>query len=162
MVLRPALFAAAALATLLAGCASAPRQAPPPPTDPTLAALDRSAAEVSRSITALAEVEQYDRFKREPQQPRSYEQVKDMTQVVTMPWEGPVEAAVRQLAQHAGYTLKVIGRSPVIPILVQIGAQPATVSDLLRNVGLQAGARADVIVYPEQRIVELRYSDAAI
>lgn len=150
----------AACVAILSACAT------PPPTqaapDSTLVALDRSAAAVSNSITALAEVEQYDRFKRVPNQPRVYEQVADMTQVVTMPWDGPVEAAVRQLAQQAGYTLKVAGRPPVIPVLVQLTKEPATISDLMRNVGLQAGSRADVLVYPGQKIVELRYSDAGI
>lgn len=152
-------LAAVCVATL-AACASN-KPAPSAP-DTTLVALDRSAAEVSRSITALAEVEQYDRFKRLSDQPSVYEQVPGMTQIVTMPWDGPAEAAARQLATQAGYTFKVAGRAPVIPVLVQLSNQPATISDLLRNVGLQAGARADIFVYPAQRIVELRYSDAGI
>lgn len=157
---RPGVLAALAAATTLAACASNP-PAPSTP-DPTLTAIDRSAAEVSRSITALAEVEQYDRFKRMPGQPRNFEQIPDMAQTVSMPWDGPVEAAVRQLARQAGYTFKLAGRPPVIPVLVQLPDQPASISDLLRNVGLQAGSRADVFVYPGQRIVELRYSDAGI
>lgn len=158
MKFRNGLFAA--LAATLAACASAP---PAPATsDATVVALNRSAAEVSRSITALAEVEQYDRFKRLPNQPGVYEQVPGMTQVVTMPWDGPAEAAARQLASQSGYTFKVSGKPPVIPVLVQLGTDPATISDLLRNVGLQAGARADVLVYPAQRIVELRYTDVGL
>lgn len=145
---------------ILAACASTPPV--PAAADSTLLALDRSAAEVSRSITALAEVEQYDRFKRLPEQPSVYEQIPGMTQVVTMPWDGPAEAAGRQLATQAGYVFKVAGKPPVIPVLVQLSNQPATISDLLRNVGLQAGSRADIYVYPAQRIVELRYSDAGI
>ena len=148
------------LAATLAACASTPPV--PAPADATIVALDRSAAAVSRSISALAEVEQYDRFKRLPNQPGVYEQVPGMTQVVTMPWDGPVEAAVRQLATQGGYTFKVSGKPPVIPVLVQLTSEPATLSDLLRNVGLQAGSRADVLVYSAQRIIELRYTDAGL
>lgn len=150
-------LAATCVATL-ASCASKPAAGDVP--DRALVALDRSATEVSRSITALAEVEQYDRFKRLPNQPSVYEQVPGMTQVVTMPWDGPAEAAARQLSTQAGFSFKVTGRPPVIPVLVQLSNQPATISDLLRNVGLQAGARAEIYVYPLQRIVELRYTDA--
>lgn len=159
MKLRFGVLSAICIATL-AGCAGH-RPTPPAP-DATLVALDRSAAEVSRSITALAEVEQYDRFKRLPNQPSVYEQVPGMSQLVTIPWDGPIEAAVRQLATQAGFNFKVAGKPPVIPVLVQLTNQPASISDLLRNLGLQAGTRADVYVYPAQRIVELRYSDAGI
>ena len=148
----------------LLGCASTSVGKSPaiPPTDPASSALARSAAEVSQSIRKLAEVEQYDRFAKLPGPLGPYDQVKDMVQMVTMPWEGPVESAAEQLAQHAKYQFKVSGRSPVIPILVRISSQPATVSDHLRNIGLQSGSRADLIIYPDQRIVELRYSDAGI
>ena len=141
------------------GCASGPQAQSP---DPAALALERSAAEVSRSITALAEVEQYDRFKQMPGRPRVYTQVADMSQVVAMPWDGPIEAAARRLASESGYALKVVGRPPVIPVLVRLTDAPATVSDHLRNVGLQAGSRADVVVYPDKKVVELGYSDAGL
>lgn len=152
-------YATLFLALSLCGCASAPKA---PPSDPAAVALERSAAEVSRSITNLAEVEQYDRFKRMSSQPRVYSQVADMSEVVSIPWDGPIEAAVRKLAAQSGYSTKVIGRAPVIPVLVRLGADPASVSDHLRNVGYQAGSRADVTVYPDQKIVELSYSDAGL
>ena len=150
----------------LAGCASSTKVKSGSESlaihDPASSALARSADEVSQSIRKLAEVEQYDRFQKLPGPLGPYDQVPDMVQMVTMPWDGPVESAAEQLTQHAKYQFKVSGRSPVIPILVRIGAQPATVSDHLRNIGMQAGSRADLIVYPQQRIVELRYSDAGI
>ncbi|MGX9960635.1 DotD/TraH family lipoprotein [Xanthomonas euvesicatoria] len=144
------------VALALGGCASTPKPTP----DPAELALKRSAAEVSRSITDLAEVEQYDRFRRMPAQPRVYDQVQDMEQVVSMEWDGPIETVVRRLAAESGYTAKVIGRAPVIPVLVRLTGSPATVSDHLRNVGYQAGARADVTIYTDRKIVELSYNDA--
>lgn len=155
------LTGAVLVACALSACATTP---PREPTDADLAlqALSRSADEVSQSIRKLAEVEQYDRFKKLPGPTGPYEQVKDMTEVVTMTWDGPIEAVARQLALQSNYQFKVTGRSPVIPILVRIGPAPATISDHLRNAGMQAGARADLIVYPQQRIVELRYSDAGV
>lgn len=148
-------------------CAAGACSTTPPPRTPlegdlALQALTRSADEVSQSIRKLAEVEQYDRFRTQPGPIGPYAQVKDMVQLVTMPWDGPIEAAARQLAGESGYQFKVAGRSPVIPILVRIGSAPASISDHLRNIGMQAGSRADLVVYPQQRIVELRYSNAGV
>lgn len=152
----------AALLVGLSACSSAPTVTTSPVgEDRTLQALERSAGDVSQSIRALAEVEQYDRFKKLPG-PTAYAQVKDMAQLVTMPWDGPIESAARTLTGYAGYEFKVAGRSPIIPILVRIGPAPATISDHLRGIGMQAGSRADLFVYPQQRIVELRYSDAGV
>ena len=147
----------------MAACSSAPtKPAAPVALDPASAALNRSASEISQSIRRLAEVEQYDRFKKLPGPLGPYEQIDDMVQQVTMPWDGPIETAAEQLALHAQYTFKTTGRRPVIPILVRIGPESATVSDHLRSIGMQAASRADLVVYPQQRIVELRYSDAGV
>jgi len=146
----------------VSACTTTPPPREPTEADLTLRALSRSADDVSQSIRKLAEVEQYDRFKTLPGPIGPYEQVKDMAQVVSMTWDGPIEAAARQLAGQSGYQFKVAGRSPVIPILVRIGPAPASISDHLRNIGMQAGARADLVVYPQQRIVELRYSNAGV
>ncbi|OWQ61373.1 DotD/TraH family lipoprotein [Stenotrophomonas maltophilia] len=153
-------LAICSLAMAMAACATKPVKEVP--VDPTAAALNRSALDISSALLRLAEVEQYDRLKRMPNQVRPYMQVKDMAQVVSLPWDGPLEAAVRRLARESGYAVKAIGRVPVIPILVRIGEEPATVSDHLRSLGYQAGSRCDVVVDTARKVVTLEYRDAGL
>lgn len=151
------------LALLIPGCASM-NQPPKPATedDPALVDLKKTAGEIERSLSLLAEAEQYEKMKQNPTQPRIYKQIKGMEQVVTMPWQGTIEQAVSKLAGYSGFDAKFMGKPPAIPIIVQIGRDPATVSDHLRNIGIQAGNRADIVVDPVQKIVELRYSDGGL
>lgn len=148
------------VAALLAGCATkAPVTAPH---DPTVEAIEKSASEISTALTRLAEVEQYDRMRQMPDQPKAYTQVPDMVQMISIPWDGPIEAAVRKLSKEAGYTTRVLGRTPVIPVLVRLDNQPASISDHLRNLGYQAGSRADITIFPGNKVVELSYRDAGL
>jgi len=124
--------------------------------------LVKSAQNISSSLTLLSEAEQFEKMKQNPNQPRIYKQIPGMEQMVTMPWHGTLEQAVSKLAQYSGYEVKFMGKPPVTPILVQIGASPATVSDHMRNVGIQAGTRADVIIDPALKMVEVRYANGGV
>lgn len=147
------------LFALISGCAMSPQkdEKSVPQQDQALSMLQKTARSIEQSLTQLAEAEQYDKMKLRPNEPRIYKQVHGMEAIVTMPWQGTAEQAVSKLAGFSGYEVKFMGKPPVIPILVQIGRDPATVSDHMRNVGIQAGNRADIIVDPKQRIVEVRY-----
>jgi defect-in-organelle-trafficking protein DotD len=153
------------LAALVAGCAMGPymcpqkEEAPAQQQDQALSMLNRTARSIEQSLTHLAEAEQYEKMKVKPNEPRIYKQVPGMEAMVTMPWRGTLEQAVSKLAGFSGYVVKFMGKPPVIPILVQIGSDPATISDHIRNIGIQAGNRADIIVDPKQRIVEVRYGN---
>ncbi|MCC9290083.1 DotD/TraH family lipoprotein [Pseudomonas aeruginosa] len=117
---------------------------------------------IQQSLTQLAEAEQYEKMKNRPSQPRIYAQIRGMQQVVTMPWHGSREQAVSKLASFSGYVVKFMGKPPAVPILVQIGESPASISDQLRNVGIQARVRADIVVIPSHRVVEVSYTDGAV
>lgn len=146
-------------ATGLVGCAT---QQPPvdKTADPAYQALVKSAKNIEQSLVSLAEAEQYEKMKNIPGQPRIFKQVRGMEQFVTMPWNGTLEQAVSKLAAFSGFEVKFMGKTPTLPILVMIGKDSATVSDHLRNVGIQAGDRADVIIDPAAKIVEVRYGNA--
>jgi defect-in-organelle-trafficking protein DotD len=73
-------------------------------------------------------------------------------------WSGPVEPLVRQLAKAANYRVRVLGTSPAIPVLVTVYTKNAMLGDVMRDVGYQCGRRASVIVFPESRVVEIRYA----
>lgn len=149
---------------MISGCAITPKatDAPAAQQDSAYELLLKSARKIESSLTLLAEAEQYDKLKERPGQPRISAQIPGMEQVVTMPWHGTLEQAVSKLASFSGYEVKFIGKTPTLPILVQIGREAATVSDHMRNVGIQAGNRADVIVDPKQKLIEVRYGDAAV
>ena len=56
------------------------------------------------------------------------------------------------------YKLKVLGATPSIPVVVSITASNSVVADILKDAGLQAGKKANLVVYPGSRIIELRYT----
>lgn len=155
----PALLLAA---TTLSGCAGLNGAGNPQAQDPAYQMLLKSARNIEGSLTLLAEAEQYDKMKEPPGQPRIYQQIPGMEQVITMPWQGTLEQAVAKLSAFAGYETKLMGKPPITPILVTLGREPATVSDHMRNLGIQAGTRADLVVDPNQRIVEIRYGQGGV
>lgn len=133
-------------ALLLSACASAPP--PRKPVDPAQAQLDATASDIQRSLERLASAEQYERMKVAPGSSQLLESFPGLERKVTMPWNGPLEPAVLRLAVEGGYEYKALGRPPAVPILVQIGPDPASIADDLRNLGVQAGDRADVEIAP--------------
>lgn len=151
------------LAVLISGCATTQTVAPASnEQDPAFQMLQKSANSIEKSLTMLAEAEQFEKMKQNPSEPRIYKQIPGMEQVVTMPWQGTIEQAVSKLASFSGFEVKFMGKPPTIPILVQIGGNPATISDHMRNIGIQAGSRADIVVDPAQKIVEVRYSNGGV
>lgn len=156
-------FSCVFTAMIVTGCAStAPATNNSLEQDPAFQMLARSARNIEQSLTQLAEAEQFDKMKVQPGQPRIFEQIRGMEQVVTMPWQGTLEQATVKLATFSGFEVKFYGKAPVTPILVQIGRDPATISDHLRNLGIQAGSRADLIVDPTKKIVGIKYGNGGL
>jgi defect-in-organelle-trafficking protein DotD len=58
------------------------------------------------------------------------------------------------------YRLKVLGTEPAIPVLVSITARRGVIAEILQNAAFQAQKRAHVMVFPESRVIELRYMPA--
>lgn len=147
LVLSPALF--------LLACAEP--AAPPPMVSGSSASLAEASYSVSRSIVNLAETAQaaHPLPKLDPPpNPASY----GMGGLTSVDWSGPVEPLVRQMANAAGYRLNVLGRAPAIPVMVSVYQKNAMLADILRDVGYQCARRASVVVFPESRVIELRYA----
>jgi defect-in-organelle-trafficking protein DotD len=83
-----------------------------------------------------------------------------MSGLTSVDWSGPVEPLVRQIAKSVNYRTRVLGRAPAIPVMVSIYDKNMMVADILRDVGYQCGRRAAVVVYPDNRVIELRYARA--
>lgn len=83
-----------------------------------------------------------------------------MSKIVTVDWAGPIENLLQKIAEMSEYQLKVFGQDPNFPVLVSIYAKRAYLADLVKDAGIQAGARADIVVYPSTRVIELRFINA--
>lgn len=142
------------LTLFLSACAS-------PPPEPQFNNSDLSLAEasysVSRSLSSLSETAQaaHPLPKLDPPpSPASY----GMGGLTSVDWSGPVEPLVRQIAKLTGYRVRVLGTVPAIPIIVTVYDKNMMIADILRDVGYQCGRRASIIVFPESRVIEIRYA----
>ena len=120
--------------------------------------LAEAADSVSHSLTQLGATEQaaYPPISvAEPPNPATY----GMEIPASIEWAGPVEPLIRQIAAATNYRFKALGKKPSIPINVSVTAKNLPMGDILRDVGYQCGKRAQVIVFPSQHIIELRYAN---
>ena len=78
--------------------------------------------------------------------------------LASIDWSGPIEPLLEKLGDLTHYRVKVLGPMPPIPLIVTISCRERIIADILKDTGLQAGKRATVVVYPTNRIIELRYS----
>lgn len=141
---------------LLSSC-SAPKQQTEPPFRQTQQSLAEASYAVSRSVVDLAETAQAAHPLPKiapPPSPATY----GMGGLTSIDWSGPVEPLIRQIARAADYRVRVLGTQPGIPVLVTVYAKNMMLGDVLRDVGYQCGRRASVIVFPETRVIELRYA----
>lgn len=139
----------------LSSCATS--QEKPPYRSGADTSLAEASYSVSRSISSLSEIAQASRplpTLESPPNPASY----GMGELTSVDWSGPVEPLLRQLANAANYRLRVLGNKPAIPLLVSVYDKNMMLADIVRDVGYQCGRRANVIVFPDSRVIELRYA----
>ena len=80
-----------------------------------------------------------------------------LTKPVRYAASGSLDDVARALADSAGYRFATNATTATKPIPVTLDAQSAPVLELLRSLGTQAGADADVRVNQAQRLVEVRH-----
>lgn len=85
----------------------------------------------------------------------------ELRRAMTVNWTGPVEPLAKKLADRAGYGFLVLGSMPPVPLVVAIDAENRPVVDILRDIGLQLGLRADVKVDAGRKMVEIHYAPNA-
>ena len=141
------------LSGLLSGCAITTKSPPhqtagvrPDTAGPNLE-LTEAAVSVSRSLNELSSMEKASRVGR----------TTDMSGAASVDWSGPVEPLLRQIALISGYRLRVLGVNPAIPVLVTVNAKDLPLGAIIRDVDLQCAKKAYVKVFPESRIIKLRY-----
>lgn len=118
--------------------------------------LAQAADRASNALEDLAAVEQ----KRTPEAgvPAIVNAPVELRRAVTISWIGPVDQITKMLADRAGYKFNSLGMAPATPVVVEVNATNKPVIEILRSIGLQLGARANVHVDSASRVVELSYA----
>ncbi len=80
-----------------------------------------------------------------------------MTQISSLNWYGPLQPLLAKIANAANYKFRVLGNPPATPIIIAINATNQPLASILQNAIYQAANKANVNIYPGQRILELRY-----
>jgi defect-in-organelle-trafficking protein DotD len=160
-------------AFLLAGCSSWDRMwssdssyqleaGTPIATQPDIVSikLAQAADRASKALDTIANIEQQKNPSVAPMQKDFASASPSMMQPVTLRWSGPVEQVARVLAERAGMRFRASGRAPGVPLVVNIDAFQQPILHVLRDIGLQAGSRADLLVDQNEGVVEVRYAAA--
>lgn len=73
-------------------------------------------------------------------------------------WSGPIEELTARIAKAAHYRVRILGKSPAIPVLISLTVKDQSLAEILRDIDYQAGIKAFIHVYPNSQVVELRYA----
>ena len=82
----------------------------------------------------------------------------ELRRPVTLDWIGPLEALAETLSRYAGYRFVVAGAAPVRPVMAAVTAEQTPLIEVLRDVGIQAGSAATLVVNANDRTVRLDWS----
>jgi defect in organelle trafficking protein DotD len=124
--------------------------------DKVTSMLAQAADRASNALETLAAVEQ----KRTPQ--ASVAPIAgapaELMRAVTINWIGPADQMAKTLANRAGYQFQQLGAAPATPVIVSLDVTNKPIIEVMRSMGLQLGARADIRVDSTRRMVELMYA----
>lgn len=144
----------------LFGCTTGPKVAVVNDTQGGRAAeieLANAADSVSNSLQELAAIEKATHPQAKIPSPVEPDMI-GMGQLASIDWSGPIGPLVKKIADAAHYKVHTLGNQPAIPILVTISAKDIPLADILRDAGFQCGNKANIVVYPASKIIELRYA----
>lgn len=144
--------------TIITGCSQFDPLVKPVATEPDLIGerIAQSADMAARALNDIAGIER----QRTPmkQVPDYIDAPTNFTQPITVRWSGPIDQIVRTLANKAGASFSTKGRMPATPLIVNLDVYQQPLIQVLRDIGLQAGQRADLSVDSQRSIVEIRYA----
>lgn len=128
---------------------------PVPVSDDATIKLAEAATSIDTSMLELEAIRkaQVPRYKKRLPDPATY----CMNDIASVDWTGPIGPLVERLAAASGYRVRVLGRPPAIPVLVTVTARDIPLAEILRDADYQAAAKANVVVYPASKTIELRY-----
>jgi defect-in-organelle-trafficking protein DotD len=82
----------------------------------------------------------------------------ELRRAISVEWVGPVEQITQVLADRASYNFLIVGASPPVPLVVDLDIENMPVVEVLRNIGLQMGQRADIRIDAPRRSIEIHYA----
>ncbi len=143
---------------VLAGCMYQKTAPMPASSDHAAVKLAEAADSVSNSLNELARIqaEATPAIKGPHELPDP--STLGLRQVGTVDWSGPIEPLLEQIAQSMSYRMRVIGRRPKVALIVTISVKNTAMATILRDIDYQATNKAFVAVYPQTRVIELRYA----
>lgn len=119
--------------------------------------LAQAAEKAAGALDTISGIEQA----REPQLPPSQDYSSAppaLTQLVTVRWSGPIEQMIDTLATRAGMRFQPVGARPNVPLLINLDVYQKPLIEVLHDLGLQAGRRADISVNSSNNTIEIRYA----
>lgn len=82
----------------------------------------------------------------------------ELKRAITINWVGPADQITKVLSNRASYGFQIIGDAPPVPLVVSIDVENKPIIEVLRDVGLQMGTRADLKVDGARRVIEIYYA----
>jgi hypothetical protein len=151
---------AAGIALSVAACqpflpATPPPAVAPPQPDFVDQALAEAVLGASRAMQDLARVQTTLHPPARPLEPVTNAPPKLQARIA-IDYAGEIEPLLQRVASRAGYQLTTAGSRTGTPVLVDVRGD-LSLFEILRDAGLQAGARAHVRVNPGTRTVQIDY-----
>lgn len=144
--------------TLIAGCAHTIRKPPVNnPSDDATIKLAEAAVSVSDSMIEMARVEKVITPPNKDNTltiPNAY----NLQARASVDWSGPIEELTARIAKAAHFRIRVLGQSPSVPVLISLTAKDKSLAEILRDIDYQAAKKANIHVYPNSQVIELRYA----
>ena len=146
--------------SLVAACSSVTYKRPPnnDPSDDASIKLAEAANSVSDSMMQMAKTE---KILTPPQSDNTITipNTNNLNAHASVDWSGPIGEITKRITEAAHYRLRVIGNEPAVPVLVNVNLKDCSLGDVLRNIDYQAANKASIHVYPNIKVVELRYAN---
>lgn len=146
-----AVAATVSLMVMLAGCATS---APKPARDPAAGMIAGAAKQIHQAMRQF----QSDEAPNHKPAPSEAPHDAALTQPITFNWDGPVKPAVQAVAGLIGWRFETHGARGPLPLNVSVHAHQTQAFMVLKELGVQAGSRADVTVNLHTKTVELDYA----
>lgn len=82
----------------------------------------------------------------------------ELQRTTNVSWIGPAAALLGELAGKLGYEFKSYGKDVPALSIVSIERKQMQIADILKEVGVQLGDRAKVVVNPSRKLIEIHYA----
>jgi defect-in-organelle-trafficking protein DotD len=142
----------------LAGCITS-TQMQPVATEPDVVStrLAQAAEKAAAALDTISGIEQA-RAPAMPAPDNFANAPASLNQPITVKWSGPAEQMVETLAGRAGLRFQSKGNRPGVPLTISINVYQKPMIEVLRDIGLQIGRRADITVNGMNNVIEIRYA----